>query len=85
MTTYNRSGIYKPKVPYIGIAHIDYDVEPSTTQEALKIPYWHDAMGKEYEAQCKNNTWRLVMYEGQHIVDCRWEFKTKYKSNSFVE
>lgn len=34
--------------------------EPLNYKSTLQIPYWHQAMRKEYNALCEQNTWMLV-------------------------
>lgn len=39
----------------------------------------------EYGALMKSNTWSLVPYCGQKLVDLKWIFRTKYTANGSVE
>ncbi|KAK4265765.1 hypothetical protein QN277_026778 [Acacia crassicarpa] len=41
-------------------------------------------MKEEYEALCRNHTWVLVPHQGQKLVDCKWVFKTKFKSDGSI-
>lgn len=59
--------------------------EPTIVSQALESPQWKKDMAIEYKDSVQNNTWELVPYKGQKIVDCKWIFKTKYKENGKVE
>lgn len=57
MTTRSKSGIHRPKTPYVGTAEHavgslkNFDVsEPNSVDEALKVPHWKEAMEKEFGA-----------------------------------
>lgn len=85
--TRSKSGIHKPKLPYIGITETYKDtVEPANVKEALTRTLWKEAMQKEFQALMSNKTWILVPYQDQeNIVDSKWVFKTKYKSDGSIE
>lgn len=42
-------------------------------------------MQTEYQALMKNGTWKLVPFTGQQVVDNKWVFKMKFKSNGMIE
>jgi histone deacetylase 1/2 len=60
--------------------------EPKTPLEAIKDPRWKKAMQEEFDALPRNETWRLVPpSKGKNIIDCKWVFKIKRKSDGSVE
>lgn len=87
MTTRAKSGIHKPKFPYIGFLHSSADsvsptVEPTSVVDALNAPHWKEAMQAEFSALQQNKTWILVPSHCAHsLVDCKCVFKTKYKAD----
>ncbi|GAU51268.1 hypothetical protein TSUD_412550 [Trifolium subterraneum] len=87
MRTRSKDGIHKPKIPYVGMAETDSEEkEPKSVKEALGRPMWKEAMDKEYKALVSNHTWTLVPYQEQeNIIDSKWIFKTKYKSDGSIE
>ena len=63
-----------------------HDLEPTTMTQALKDSQWRQAMSVEYDALVKNGTWELVPLDPSHnLIGCKWIFRTKRKSNGFVE
>lgn len=91
MTTSAKDGIYKPKHPFICLLHtknpslLVQASKPVIATEALSLPQWWSAMKNEYEALQRNRTWTLVPYTGnENLVDCRWVFKTKFKTDRTV-
>ena len=43
-------------------------------------------MDEEYVALMKNRTWRLVPpVKGKNIIDCKWVFKVKRKSDGTID
>jgi hypothetical protein len=43
-------------------------------------------MQAEFDALIKNKTWRLVPpSKGKNIIDCKWVFKIKRKSDGSIE
>jgi hypothetical protein len=84
-----QSGIVKPKVITDGRirwCNLSVTGELETPQEALKDPKWRKAMQDEYDALIKNKTWHLVPpSQGKNIIDCKWVFKIKRKSDGSVE
>ncbi|KAF7814197.1 Copia protein [Senna tora] len=69
MVTRSRAGVFKPKMPYVGVAESKRAVvtEPSSVSDALSTPCWKQAMTDEYTALQRNNTWVLTLYQ--------WGFK----------
>ena len=59
--TRSMAGIYKPKLPYIGLTETHKeDKEPESVEEALSRPKWKEAMDAEFKALTINQTWTLV-------------------------
>jgi len=87
MQTRSKTGIYKPKLPYIGLSETDTkDKEPKNINEALLSPKWKVAMDAEFKALTINHTWTLVPFQGQNnIIDSKWVFKTKYKADGSIQ
>lgn len=85
--TRSKSGIHKPKLPYIGLVETYKDtVEPTNAKDALTRPLWKEAIQKEFQALMSNKTWTLFPYQDEeNIVDSKWVFKTKYKSDGTME
>jgi hypothetical protein len=55
-------------------------------KEALSSPNWKDAMVDEYNALMRNKTWTLVPpAPGRNVIDCKWVFKLKYKTDGIVD
>jgi len=51
MVTRSQVGIFKPKIPYIGVIEMEgqhSNLEPRTTKEALSTPCWKQAMLEEF-------------------------------------
>jgi histone deacetylase 1/2 len=84
-----QSGIRKEKVYTDGT--IRYGLftssdEPRNLEEALKDKNWKNAMDSEYMALMKNKTWHLVPpRKGINVVDCKWVWKKKYKSDGSLD
>ena len=59
--------------------------ESKSFSEAAKDPRWVEAMNKEMQALCKNETWDLVP-DSPHkkVIDCRWIYKVKYNVDGFA-
>lgn len=66
-------------------AFLAFTDEPKTFSEAINSEYskeWIEAMDSEYESLMKNNTWLLVEPPDQQcIIDNKWVFRVKEKSN----
>jgi hypothetical protein len=84
-----QSGVSQPKKFTDGTIRYAYFCstgEPSSTTEAFADPRWKAAMDKEYDALMKNNTWHLVPSTlGQNVIDCKWVYKIKRKTDSTVD
>ena len=73
MQTRAKSGIFKPRV--LIAAPSPRHQEPSSVFEALSLPHWHRAMGLEYNALLRNNTWDLApSHPMQTTVHNKWIF-----------
>jgi hypothetical protein len=60
--------------------------EPENLAEALRHAHWKDAMDEEYSALQHNKTWQLVPCpSGSNVIDCKWVYKIKRKSNGTID
>lgn len=60
--------------------------KPTSNIEALEQPEWKEAMDVEYAALKWNKTWHLVPpYRGKNVIDCKWVFKLKQKSDDTID
>lgn len=60
--------------------------EQSTLEEALSDTWWKKAMEEEHMALRKNKTWHQVPpQQAKHLIDCRWVFRMKRKSNGTID
>jgi hypothetical protein len=60
--------------------------EPTSHKIALQDPLWRQAMSDEFDALLRNKTWHLVPSRpGLNIIDCKWVFKIKQKSDGSVD
>ncbi|KAK1666963.1 hypothetical protein QYE76_055122 [Lolium multiflorum] len=60
--------------------------EPRDHREAMGCPHLRDAMEAEFSALQANKTWRLVPPPpGVNIIDSKWVFKVKQKSDGSIE
>ncbi|KAF7820036.1 Copia protein [Senna tora] len=65
MVTRSRVGVFKPKLPYIGLADATSGSDtqkssspvPKNVAEAMSLPSWKQAMIEEFSAMQKNGTW----------------------------
>jgi len=65
---------------------ISSHIEPKNYEEACKFPEWITAMKKELEALQTNKTWYLTkLPDNQVLIDCKWIYKIKYKSDGSIE
>jgi len=60
------------------------EVDPSTFDEAVSGPNqleWWAAIQKEYTSLLEHGTWEKVLRQdvpaGEHVIGCKWVFKTK--------
>jgi ribosomal protein L4 len=85
VSTRSQHGIRKPKSYVDGT--IRYSPrEPSSLQEALNNKNWKSAMNSEFESWRKNNTWHLIpARKGINVIDCKWVYKTKRKSDGSID
>lgn len=69
MQTHSKHGIFKPKIPYIGLTHIA-DCVPKIVHEALQLPLWKQAMAKKFITLQRYPIWTLVPQSPkQHVFD----------------
>jgi histone deacetylase 1/2 len=60
--------------------------EPQNLDEAMNHKDWKEAMDSEYMALMRNKTWHLVApRKGINIIDCKWVYKIKRKSNGSLD
>ncbi|CAM8883274.1 unnamed protein product [Rhodiola kirilowii] len=60
--------------------------EPASFNQAHTDPNWMAAMKKEITALEENNTWVLTsLPDGKTLVDCKWVYKLKFKSDGTLE
>jgi histone deacetylase 1/2 len=63
-----------------------FHTEPRDYRAALSSPHRRTAMETEFTALQQNKTWRLVpSRSGVNIIDCKWVFKIKKKSDGSIE
>ena len=68
------------------ITALDGVTIPRNIEEALLDRRWEKAVREELRALYENQTWDLVFLpQNKHIVDCRWVFAVKYKSDGTIE
>lgn len=74
MMTRAKCGIFKPK-----IYNTTLDLqEPVSYHEAAQFDNWTAAMGEEYQALIKNNTWTLAAAPNhKNITGCGWTYRIK--------
>jgi histone deacetylase 1/2 len=84
-----QDGIHKSKVYTDGTIRYGLSAvsaEPRSIKEAMADPHWKNAMDTEYSALMKNKTWHLVPpKEGRNIIDSKWVFKIKTKSDGSID
>ncbi|KAK1683231.1 hypothetical protein QYE76_044079 [Lolium multiflorum] len=60
--------------------------EPRSHLDAMTCAHWRAAMEAEFSALQTNKTWQLVPTRpGVNIIDCKWVFKIKQKSDGTIE
>jgi hypothetical protein len=81
----DRSSIH-PADKY-GFPHVNAIVdEPSTYQEASRVPEWQLAMFEELAALDRQDTWDLVPLPSHVVpITSKWVFKVKTKSDGSIE
>jgi hypothetical protein len=84
-----QNNIRKPKkrtddtVAYLTHAKVS---KPTNYIVAMQDKQWKKAMEEEYGALMKNDTWELTPWrKGINVVDCKWVFKLKRKSDGSIE
>lgn len=61
----------------VGVADC-YQEEPTSYQDAMKIPKWKQAMNAEMAPHAANQTWELVQLpKGKKLIGSKWIFKLK--------
>lgn len=86
MVTRYQTANLKPKIPSSFNAITTSITYPTSYSQAIKYPYWREAIQNEYNAFMKNGTWQLVSPDPkQNIVGCKWVFRTKRKPDGYVE
>jgi hypothetical protein len=85
-----QKGIKKPKHYTDGTIRYSFlctTGEPQNLKEALDNKDWRNAMNEEYDTLVKNKTWRLVPshHGNQNIIDCKWVYKIKKKSDGSID
>ncbi|KAJ1685430.1 hypothetical protein LUZ63_016820 [Rhynchospora breviuscula] len=82
--TTRRSKKFPDFVAYLATTPANAD--PTSFVQASKVSHWQEAMTKEIQALLYNKTWVLVPpHVDQHIVGCKWIFKTKRHANGTIE
>jgi hypothetical protein len=89
IVTRSKHGISKPKIYTDGTIQYSFLVstgEPASLHSALSDPNWKQTMDAEIQALQHNNTWRLVPpIKGANVIDCRWVYKIKRKSDGSID
>ncbi|CAI9773311.1 unnamed protein product [Fraxinus pennsylvanica] len=84
MITRGKAGVFKPKV-YLGNSTGNIS-EPKNVTEAMMNDDWKKAMGEEFNALTKTETWELVPPSPTYnIVVNKWIFKLKYNTDGSVQ
>ena len=88
MRTKAKDNIYKPiqKLNLHTQLSKFFDLEPTTSTQALKDPKWRRAMSEEYDALIRNGTWELVPSDPSHnVVGCKWIFRIKRNFDGSID
>jgi hypothetical protein len=84
-----RHGIRKPKIYTNGTVRYGLYTssgEPQNDHEALQDDKWKITMDDELGSLQRNDTWHLVpMKSGENVIDCKWVYKIKRKSNGTID
>jgi histone deacetylase 1/2 len=87
-----QKGIRNPKrrtdgtIAWAAIRTDSSSTEPRDHRDAMTSPEWRAAMELEFAALQYNKTWRLVPpVPGLNVIDCKWVFKIKQKSDGSIE
>lgn len=84
MITRSKSGAIKPKSAYVGLTEGVIVPNPTDPNEALMVPHWKKAMEQDDKVLVKNDTWQLVLYKGQQLIDCKWIFRIKLAADGSI-
>lgn len=78
MVTRSKNHISRPNPKFAMLASSDLETEPTSIAQALNDEKWRRAMGSEYDAQIKHQTWDLVPPDpSQKLVGTRWFIASK--------
>ncbi|KAL4362176.1 hypothetical protein GQ457_04G021850 [Hibiscus cannabinus] len=59
--------------------------EPTSFNDAAKVPEWIDAMNSEISAIEKNGTWFLTnLPSGKHAIGVKWVYRTKFNPDGTI-
>lgn len=62
------------------------EIEPHTAQQALTMDQWRHAIGDEFNAALRNNTWDLVPpNEAPNLVGNKWIFRIKFLPDGSID
>ncbi|PNX83073.1 hypothetical protein L195_g039111, partial [Trifolium pratense] len=86
IVTRSQHNIFKPKKIFTATKHdLQENLEPSTINQAFKIPHWRDACSAEFDALMNNGTWTLVPRQANtNLVGCKWLFRIKRNPDGSV-
>jgi len=88
-TTRLQQGIRKPKLYTDGTIRYGHlavtSEEPQSLEHALSDKNWRDAMDAEFLALQKNKTWHLVPSQKVNVIDCKWVYKIKRRSDGKID
>lgn len=89
MITRTRDNTRKPKQfpdHFALTSSTELSHDPTTFSQAQTSSHWRDAMASEIDALARNQTWTLVPPPlDQHIIGCKWVYKTKRKSDGTID
>jgi hypothetical protein len=60
-------------------------MEPTSFTIANQDLRWWQAMYSEFNALIKNGTWVLVPIADHHVIECKWIYKVKRRSDGCLE
>ncbi|PKU73279.1 Retrovirus-related Pol polyprotein from transposon TNT 1-94 [Dendrobium catenatum] len=84
MQTRFQTGNLKPKTIF-NLTHQINEPDPTSYTQAIKTAHWRMAMSKEFQALQSQGTWELVPSQPhQHVLGCKWMYRTKFNSNGTV-
>lgn len=88
MQTRRKNQITKPNTKFTLTVALDpqHSHEPNSVSQALKDPNWRNAMGDEFNAQVRNDSWDLVPHNpNKNIVGCKWVYTIKRLPDGSIE